>query len=1328
MCTVAVLPCHCLAMSGVVGGAAYSWSVTDRPGVPDTEPMLLPTPSLGPVEFEDFTERLLSAHRFCVYSVRKVAWVERWGRRGDKQDGIDFAGAFSDGVTAAWQCKRYVNLAPAQVRDAIAECTFEADEYYLVYSGEASSSARAEVAQQPGWSLVDRRGLGRLLDDLPLHKRREVVDATWGRDVRKRLLRVPGEDAFLSLAMFTEDRINPDKVLNDCGRRVGRDSELATLGEVLAREEGRPVVVLVTGPGGRGKTRLLVEALSAFETTHLGMPVVFASPGVRLDSVALGELPQVPAVVVVDDAHQDPDALAPLLTYARQVPGTKLVLAARPPGVGAVRAQIVTARFSGGQVCEVDVGELAKRDARRLVASLADGLGIPYAGREYFAEQAMHSPYVAVVAANLIRRGELRAPLAVDAGLREQVLARYQELALDGVDVPARRVLAVYAALGSVADDTELLADIARFCELDRVVVLRLVEQLRDRGVLVSSHDGSRVTPDVLADHVLEQEAAVGRVDTGFARRLWEVFGDRFAGRLVTELAELDWRLSRSGGAAVFTSVWDSVRAEIVDADVDGVARALERISGLTTTQPQLLIDVLEALRARLGTADFGDVRMHRVRHQLAELYGGCASTAPELLETALDALWALRRMDSSPTNSNVNHPERVIADKLVNLGTLSHDSYPNRILDRVEMWLAEPAAAGDTVSPLFAIAPLLAKDGHRTVQQSRLTLGFAPYKVNIEWARPTRDRIRRILLREATGTDLRRAGAAVRLLAEAKRPPKGGFGQYPSDDEVTSWEDDDHATIATLTEAAFATESPVIRRLIRQSVEWTADHATSLPLRHAALILVTRLDEHGDDLAELVVGTPHSISTHKTAPVPSIEELRAADLARAAEAAGLDEKQLQEHRMRDIDRRHALREAEVAKLTARVANALTLAGGVARLVGDLDVLLRQVESVGGTRGISTLLLRRFAEARPDLTDSLVREATALAPGPVDQHLSILLSHWVQQDENAFLRWLHGFDTFRHEVKKAVGDAYVSGGWANQGGLLREIHHRGVNDPDSDVRNRFLLGAHPLLTADPATVAPRLLEAGITSLNTQHLLEYASRYDGATWGSSLDQAGAEAVLGLIKHCGWSDLPVHEIAGGIATNYPELVLDSLATSFEAGQNMPFDPDSIADAFEHHTEILAYWLINTAAHSPATARVVADIVMCRGMTTNHAQHLDSVVESLDAESLVALTGVLNTVDTWPLHQPGLARRIYHLARAADPQATATIHQQIITAMRPSHWGWSGGVSNELNLARTAAINALKGEHNDDLQQHIQTTLDWINEEINRLASRQDELEND
>lgn len=83
-------------------------------------------------------------------------------------------------MTAGWQCKRYDKLTVSDVRDAVRACTFTADEYYLMFSGEASSTVRDSISNHPKWHLLDQRGLGRLLDDLPLHKRRDVLDSTWG--------------------------------------------------------------------------------------------------------------------------------------------------------------------------------------------------------------------------------------------------------------------------------------------------------------------------------------------------------------------------------------------------------------------------------------------------------------------------------------------------------------------------------------------------------------------------------------------------------------------------------------------------------------------------------------------------------------------------------------------------------------------------------------------------------------------------------------------------------------------------------------------------------------------------------------------------------------------------------------------------------------------------------------------------------------------------------------------------------------------------------------------------------------------------------------------
>jgi len=130
-------------------------SVSDP--LPGKHPLLPPTPNLSEYEFEDFTERLLSANRFSPGPARRVIRVERWGRRGDAQDGIDFEGEYSDGKTAAWQCKRYDKLTPADVREIVRVCTFSADVYYLVFSGEASRDVRNEIKKHSKWQLLDQR-------------------------------------------------------------------------------------------------------------------------------------------------------------------------------------------------------------------------------------------------------------------------------------------------------------------------------------------------------------------------------------------------------------------------------------------------------------------------------------------------------------------------------------------------------------------------------------------------------------------------------------------------------------------------------------------------------------------------------------------------------------------------------------------------------------------------------------------------------------------------------------------------------------------------------------------------------------------------------------------------------------------------------------------------------------------------------------------------------------------------------------------------------------------------------------------------------------------
>lgn len=253
---------------------------------------------------------------------------ERWGTSGDKQDGIDLVGKFSDGVSAAWQCKHLVKLRPFEARGAVEDVTYEhAEEFYLVFSRVASTHARAEMKKHPGWTLVDRRRLTRMLMELPAQVRYDVLDETWGEEVRRLFLKAPG-DAFVSIRKFAATRRNPDAVMNDLGPLVGREDELAALAAAFDRSgDGFRQVLIVSGPAGRGKSRLVTDALSALQERQPEVPVVCLSAGHRFEVAAMKELRMGPMVVLVDDAHVDPPALAPLLVFARDRHDVQLVLA-----------------------------------------------------------------------------------------------------------------------------------------------------------------------------------------------------------------------------------------------------------------------------------------------------------------------------------------------------------------------------------------------------------------------------------------------------------------------------------------------------------------------------------------------------------------------------------------------------------------------------------------------------------------------------------------------------------------------------------------------------------------------------------------------------------------------------------------------------------------------------------------------------------------------------------------------------------------------------------------------------------------------------------------
>jgi hypothetical protein len=1315
------------------GGA----SMTSGPAMPGKDPQLPPTPSLSEYEFEDYVEALLSAHRYCSDAIVHVRDVERWGRRGDTQDGIDLKGTLSDGTTAAWQCKRQDRLTAPNVRDAVKATTYSADQYFLAFSGQAGTTARKEMENHPNWVLLDQRGLARMLDDVPLVRRRELLDKTWGRAIRKAVLQVPGEDAFWTVEAFQRDRHNPDTVLNDISAFVGRTTELHVLKKALDRSSDQyPIVITVAGPGGRGKTRLVTDVLSEHQQANRDIPVLCLAPGNSFDQDAISDLPYGPAIVFIDDAHHDPIALGSILTYARTTPGTQIVLATRPSAATAIQTVVTSARFGPTDRVTINVAELAHKEARQLVTQLSDGLDLSPAVRRYLAEQATHSPDLAVITTNLVRRGEITNALPLDDGLRAQVLGRYQDVrtaSIENFDSDAvRRVVATYTALRPDLTNQDLTATIAAFCGLKTAQLLRLNQQLVDRGLITTTGNATRVVPDLLADTFLEDEAAAGPNDLGFTAELWNTFGTTHRERLFTALAELGWRLQHQGGPDIMAPIWEAIDARLASGNSATLVRELELLKNLAFTHPAQLVRRLEALRHRLDTdplepptdltADDMDETdklrvlyglapydVDDVLHALPQLYANAARADRRLLSTVLDAMWGLRRRDPRPPNSNPSSAARLIKDELADLGSI-RTTDADVVVDRVEAWLDEPARPGDVTTPLFALAPLLAKEGQRLFARTRWEWVMQPYAINPVAVADLRTRIRGIITKVALGAEERRSGDAIRLLKTALRQPHGHGGHAPDVEAIRAWDTDSEALLDSARTIAEGTAEPFVRRLIRSAVSWQADHGSSPRVRHKALVLVTDLDKIDtleENLAESILHPGYgalSLSRRGTTP-PTLEEFQA-DIA--SSKTGLDastrvEARRQESEMRLTELVDQLLELGDQPLVVTLADAVHVA---------VALNAKDWPSVGH-------ILRAAAYAASHRIPGLIAAIASSPAGPLDSDLVYLITAWLGHDRDGATTWIQDAATYRPEVRHAIAEGF-SRGWVLSP-ELEAVHRAGITDQDDDVRNQFLQGSGTFIANHPEHAPHDLLDAGILPASACAALEQAAQYDGLAWGATLNEEAATAVLTLVDHASHAgrDHALNEIIAGIAGNHPTLVLEHLATV----ENVPDDDHShdIATAYRAHATVLAEWL-RDAAQAGRYVAPATGVALSYSVDDKQAAALMAQLDELDATALKTFVDNLSQVDLWPNGQPQLTEALYSRARTLN---TATdVRANVRASMTPHFWSGINGESEDLVQAVAQLKRAIEIAADTELLADYDDALSHITETMESDARRYEE----
>src|ERR1700683_1395645 len=151
-------------------------------------------------------------------------------------------------------------------------------------------------------------------------------------------------DVFISPDSYFDRFLRKAIIFHHRADLVGRPEDISKLNAALAPASGVKLIIL-SGPGGRGKSRVVLETLRAVVAAQPQRPVM-VNAGVRsLRGSALGEIAGLPAVILIEDVQRDFSGLEIVLGHARHAGGAQILATCRPSAAGAIRE---TALMAGG--------------------------------------------------------------------------------------------------------------------------------------------------------------------------------------------------------------------------------------------------------------------------------------------------------------------------------------------------------------------------------------------------------------------------------------------------------------------------------------------------------------------------------------------------------------------------------------------------------------------------------------------------------------------------------------------------------------------------------------------------------------------------------------------------------------------------------------------------------------------------------------------------------------------------------------------------------------------------------------------------------------------
>ena len=369
----------------------------------------------------------------------------------------------------------------------------------------------------------------------------------------------------------------------------------------------------------------------------------------------------------------------------------------------------------------------------------------------------------------------------------------------------------------------------------------RLLKLLIESGVLFKRGARYRLSPDVLADYIIEATCmGPNGQSTGYAEKAFDASDDRLIKVLLLNIGKLDWRLSNgdASNSNLLDGVWARLKptSEYRDPHISAV-------QAIAFYQPLRAITFGEGL-----------IRQNKFLNQLAEIFKYAAYNL-NYMPRACAALWHLGKDDGRELHQHPNHPIRVLAE-LCEIQPNKPLIYNEAVVEFGLSLAANPADWTYRYTPLNILSAIFETEGHTTTSQNH-TLTFNPFTVAPKAVAKLRQRVLDLIIELLGNPNPRIAACAAAAIGGALRYPMGLFNSKISSPLRAEWTKLFCGTLEIIEQAVKKNNyDPLVLVGIAKAVSWHATYSQSETTKYAKRVrdaLSSSLDYRS--LASLIDG-----------------------------------------------------------------------------------------------------------------------------------------------------------------------------------------------------------------------------------------------------------------------------------------------------------------------------------------------------------------------------------------------------------------------------------------------------------------------------------------